>query len=337
LYGWHLFDQDIVKRIYLRDPQVFNERGLVCPLIGHDHGPLEWAIYAKHEKATELHGSPLISFRASPTFVYKDTLDNFIVGRDLMRQALEGTWAKAETWRLGFENSEDALSWNVFRLLQETGHLRTAVRLFAGVDTDEEPELYLWGRRVGFDTVGEWANLTKIRDELEPRPLNLATGRRHQQTEPDVVLHVRSWGWIFIEAKFGSKTDTYKTDRIEEWIGRYSAPCPGAFDEAAIRTIDRARFPQQLLRNLAFAYRMREHTEQAIVVALVREADTAEIVSWVAQCLVPNGPLQFARSTWEALYRALPVDPSLKRLRDYFESKSVGLRPAFAITSVQGV
>jgi hypothetical protein len=331
MYGWRSFEPEIVNGIYRRDPRALNEAGLVCPLVGHEHGPLPWRIYAKREKATEPHGSPAISFRASPTFIYEQPLDNFIVGHQMIRQALAGAWGKAETWRLGFENSEDALSWNVFRSLQESGHLRLAARLLGGVDTAEEPELYLWGRRIGLDTVGEWANLTKIRDELEPRPPNLARGRRHHQTEPDVVLHVGGWGWIFIEAKLASKTDTYKTDRVEEWIGRYSVPCPGVFNEVAIRGVESAQFPQQLLRNIAFAYRMRERAEQAVVVALVRESDKTEIASWVTQCLMSDVPVPFRRGTWEGFYRALPVDPSVKLLRDYLESKSVGLRPAFAI------
>ena len=36
---------------------------------------------------------------------------------------MKGEWQKAETGRLGYENSEDAVSWNVFRSLQEAGQL----------------------------------------------------------------------------------------------------------------------------------------------------------------------------------------------------------------------
>jgi hypothetical protein len=66
------------------------------------------------------------------------------VGRDLLSQ-LTG---KAETWRLGNENSEDALTFNVFQSLQEAGALSEAVRLLAGVDVTTEPELIVWGRRL---------------------------------------------------------------------------------------------------------------------------------------------------------------------------------------------
>jgi len=75
--------------------------------------PHPWA-HGDYTKGTEPHGDPPVSFRVSPTYVLQDHLENFIVGRELV-DTLTG---KAETWRLGNENSEDALSFNVFRSLQ---------------------------------------------------------------------------------------------------------------------------------------------------------------------------------------------------------------------------
>ena len=50
-----------------------------------------------------------ISVSTKPTYIYEDKKSNFIVGRDILRQV-----SKVESWRLGFETSEDAVSWNVF-------------------------------------------------------------------------------------------------------------------------------------------------------------------------------------------------------------------------------
>lgn len=44
-----------------------------------------------------------------PTYIYRETERNFIVGKDIPSRI-----AKVENWRLGFETNEDALSWNVF-------------------------------------------------------------------------------------------------------------------------------------------------------------------------------------------------------------------------------
>jgi hypothetical protein len=77
-------------------------------------------------RGTDWHGSPSLRFHASPTFVLEKPLNNFNVGRTLVKEAPTGLWGKAETHRLGRENSEDAVTWNVFRAFQEAGELHLA-------------------------------------------------------------------------------------------------------------------------------------------------------------------------------------------------------------------
>ena len=117
-----------------------------------------------------------------------------------MKDALDGKWKKAETFRLGYENSEDAVSWNVFRSLQEAGQLGLAMKAFAGIEA-EDADLMLWGRRIDLDATAAVPELQRAPDMLE--------ATRRQPTEPDVVLRVPGWGWIFIEAKFSSLTSTH--------------------------------------------------------------------------------------------------------------------------------
>ncbi|MGA7710442.1 MAG: hypothetical protein WCA81_00950 [Rhizomicrobium sp.] len=69
----------------------------------------------------------------SKTFVYYNVaqnlndarLRNFIIRCDLASKVALGSAQKAESHRLGYEMSEDALSWNVFVSLAEAGKLRT--------------------------------------------------------------------------------------------------------------------------------------------------------------------------------------------------------------------
>src|SRR5439155_27287152 len=75
-------------------------------------------------------------------------LRNFRVQRDLaMEIALESS-SKAEKHRLGYEMSEDALSWNVFVALAEAKKLREAASFLTGRNVGAETDLYLWGERV---------------------------------------------------------------------------------------------------------------------------------------------------------------------------------------------
>jgi Restriction Endonuclease associating with ARP len=243
--------------------------------------------------------------------------------------SLRTSSGKAETWRLGNENNEDALSWNVFVSLQDAGLLGLAAQVLADCQAGTEPDLYLWGKRIGQDRLLSWPRLQRIRDELEPQ--DPATTKRRQQTEPDVVLHVRGWGWIFIEAKLSSPTHVYRLDRREEWIGRYSTPCPNLFDEETIRSRALSTFPEQLLRNVAFAHCLAKAGDKATVVALVRERDRTAIEEWAGGCMMSDAPVRVVRRSWESLHAALPADAKVGRLRNYLEDKSVNLRRAFSI------
>ena len=180
---------------------------------------------------------------------------------------------KAETGRLGNENSEDALSFNVFRSLQEAGALGEAARLLAGADVTTEPELIVWGRRVCDATTQPAPELHAALTELETW--------RGQKTEPDVILRVPGWGWIFVEAKLASPTSTFrgKPEKLKHWANVYGGS--GIFDLGAIEAADHTAFPEQLLRNVAVAHRMAGQ-ERAAGVALVRHVDAKSVEAWAA-------------------------------------------------------
>jgi hypothetical protein len=71
-----------------------------------------------------------------------------IVDGDLAAKRVIGHPFKHET-RLENENSEDALTWNVFRSLQRTGRLHEIARLITGQVLDDEPRLYPRALREG--------------------------------------------------------------------------------------------------------------------------------------------------------------------------------------------
>jgi hypothetical protein len=83
-----------------------------------------------------------ISVSTSPTYVFDDYRRNFIIDVPKLEQF---TMLKVESWRLGNERSEDALSWNVFVGLARLNQLAAAFACLTGIEVDVEPELYLWG------------------------------------------------------------------------------------------------------------------------------------------------------------------------------------------------
>ena len=66
---------------------------------------------------------------ADDTYSYADMRHNAIASPHLLATRIVGHPFKFESHRLGLERSEDMLSWNVFRSLQEAGCLRMLAQL----------------------------------------------------------------------------------------------------------------------------------------------------------------------------------------------------------------
>lgn len=331
-YGLSDIDPVVVEGYRQKDARFINhatDGGIVSPLKSEGRRWLKW-MEGDYNNGSEFHGNPPIQVRVSGTYIYQEATNNFIVGRPLVTEALSGVWKKAETRRLGWENSEDALTWNVFRILQEWGSLQWLTSAAGIPHSPQNPDLYLWGRRVEIDGTKEWPRLREVRREFEQD--------KRIQTEPDAVVHFPHWGWLFVEAKLSSKTTTYATkpERVDEWRCRYARRCPATFDEKSITNTRGARFPEQLLRNIAFASQIPTAGERAMVVALVRELDQTPIENWVKPCLTKDCAVQFRRLTWEGLYRSFPPGQRGSDLiRRYLMNKTVNLRAAFNFNGVQ--
>jgi len=54
-----------------------------------------------------------ISVSSAPTYIFRERIRNIIVGREMFHR-IANKKNKVESGRLGYETSEDALTWNVF-------------------------------------------------------------------------------------------------------------------------------------------------------------------------------------------------------------------------------
>jgi hypothetical protein len=290
----------------------------------------------------------------SNTFVYWNGIDhqdearlrNFRVRADLAREIALGSGQKAESHRLGYEMSEDALSWNVFVSLAEARKLRHAVRFLTGRSVDEEPDLYLWGKLI--DVRGgkrmRFGPLDAVRARLE-RDIE------RFKTEPDVMLVLDRQLLVCIEAKFSSGNPIAHEGRGEE--GQKQKPVDRAgllkryFDQATAATkriIDRDAigevFHSQLFRNVVFASEMANGSDWHVVNLVSKtqwkdENDSkgysfADPEPYVRSYLHENHRQCFRYKTWEELHRTLVKDdPDLGPLHTYLCSKSAHYRRAF--------
>ena len=220
--------------------------------------------------------------------------------------------------RWGHENSEDALTWNVFRTFEKAGKLSLLAALLTGerVQMVEPIELIPWSNHNG----SPWEPLEQARQHFKE-------GKRIP-TEPDVVLLSRS-GMVFVEAKFGSPNKRKEPD-----IYRYQV---GGFYKQYF-TADLASVSyHQLVRHFLFAAHIADQLgiRQFMLVNLVRRSSQQEpgnTSRHFGQGFLKK-PNQFRQATWEDIYdaflRSNDLPPELNLLRRYFENKTWNLQPAF--------
>lgn len=288
----------------------------------------------------------------SNTFVYwngvgnqdEARLRNFRIRLDLARDIALGSVEKAESHRLGYEMSEDALTWNVFVGLAEAGKLRRAVQVLTGRDIDAEPSLYLWGELIDVKRRerGRFQRLDTIRSRLE-------NDIKRFKTEPDVMLVLDGQLVICIEAKFGSGNPLANERRAEGGqkpvdraglLRRYLDPARPETNRIIYRDGIGMTFHSQLFRNVIFASEMANGWDWHVV-------NLASMTQWKGGRDSPQysykNPEEHVRSylhrdrqqcfsfrTWEELYRALiKDDPVLGLLNTYVRSKSAHYDRAF--------
>lgn len=277
----------------------------------------------------------------SGTYSYPEPSRNAIAAAELFGQRLVGHPHKHDTAKLGNENSEDTLSWNVFRSFQEAGALGTLATEVFGLPVAAEPQLYLWGLKVSDDSLSLWPLLTAARQRFESK---LPVDR--PPTEPDIALYLPGQYLALIEAKFGSENTAYWAGRprerksltFEELLSIYWDPSLQMLDLAQAKA--RQRLFYQLWRNTIFAEWMSQHdspTTQAYHFNLVREEAEGESAAEFHTLLHDGFRERFRRVTWESIYQVAKRNgPKLDRLCTYMETKTTKLKKAFRIPGPDG-
>jgi hypothetical protein len=293
-----------------------DDRGEVCP----DHG-----IYC-HRSGYGV------------TYTYRDVRRNIIVDAGLLAARMVRHPFKYESHRLGYERSEDALTWNVFRSLQTAGCLHVMARRITGLDIAEEPRLFLWGIELTGDSFAPWDLLIAARKRFERR---LPVDR--PKTEPDIALFLPGRYLVLIEAKFTSPNTAYadgaradaRSLTKNELLRIYQDPALRILDVQGAEAADRVYY--QLWRNMVFAEWMAQadgSTTRAYHANLTRAGFEAESCGQFRGLVNDAYSERFVHLTWEEIVAdADSLKPGLVGLQHYITLKTAGLVRAFTIAS----
>ncbi len=284
-----------------------------------------------------VHG---IRCHTSGTYSYDDVRRNIIVDADLVAERLVGHPFKYETDRLVGENSEDTLTWNVFRSLQKAGCLNVLAEQITGRAIRAEPKLYLWGLSLTDNTLELWDLLKAARKRFES---NLPVER--PLTEPDIALHLPGYYLILIEAKFTSSNPFYvdgprkdaKSLTKDELLDIYQDSALYILDVEKARRAERVYY--QLWRNMVFAEWMAladgkgTQAYHANLTMAGEENESCEHFNRLINLLFDG---RFVHLSWQEICFLITESPEFSGLRRYLETKTTGLVRVFTFSQCRG-
>ncbi len=227
------------------------------------------------------------------------------------------------------ESSEDAVTWTIFRHLEQTGQLRPVLAELGAApakESTEEPIMLLWGVPVPFDGARgqECADrLIQVIDEIQRNP--------RSRSEPDVVLDFGSTGVVFIEVKFTSVNES-KNPSYRGWAGHVEG-------SQAFRSPDRAKQSRlyELARNWRIGWEYAGERPFSLInlgqSGLFRGEKMADALSLFSSVLSQDVQHTFCQVEWLRLMQAILDKPRWLLKYDSDRGVSVGrldlVRPIF--------
>jgi len=251
------------------------------------------------------------------TYIYQDPLRNLLWHESEDTSLFAKVTKNKRDQRFGHENSEDALTWNIFRAFHREKRLHNLVDILVpNIKPLVEPLIFYWASK---ENGALWEQFEQSSDHF-----NEESQRR---TEPDIILFQPDGYLIFVEAKFGSTNERHIThlDRYREkdWFDEVFSNVPHNLYELMRHWL----LGTFVANSLGIPFTL---------VNLVRRAKEADIEEkfWRAYCN-PHSRRRFYRKEWEDIFDAVNI-ASLssnvnENIKHYFNNKTLDLQPAFSL------
>jgi len=268
------------------------------------------------------------------TFEYENELDNLLWKNEADLALLSNIKrnAKRES-RMGHDNSEDALTWNVFRFL-EMGHLLAGFLETLVKHSVENPEVFYWSYSQTQNNV--WPRLKEARKEFETVP--------GKGSEPDLIIQSNG-DLFFIEAKLTATNNTVLHSHNPEVQRKYEKGGNSWYQRVVhshFRTVAVTDKKYELLRLWLLGSWIAHRSDlNFCLVNLVPSEREVNIEEIFRKHIIENSRRTFVRATWESIYQFIldsQVDTKDKNVvLRYFENKTIGyknrlLQKAFSIS-----
>ena len=269
-------------------------------------------------------------FISPSTFEYPSELDNLLwkEGPDL--ELLEEIRAVKRESRMARDNSEDAVTWNVFRFLERNNLIEGFLNLIIGTALRPAEVIY-WSYSQKENA--SWSELNKARKEF---------GEEIERgSEPDIIIKTGT-ALFFVEAKLtaGNETKPSSTSNSK----KYETGGDGWFSEvfnSDYKTVAIVEKKYELLRFwLLGTWIAKQQDLDYYFINLVLSEREADIEDVFKRHIKENQRRRFLRVTWESIYQYIS-NRSLSKDKDimirFFENKTLGydgngrLQRAFSI------
>jgi len=267
------------------------------------------------------------------TFEYKNYTENLLWKEEPDLELLHRIALVKRENRIARDNSEDALTWNIFRYLEKENLLSNYLSRFSKIE-EKKPEVMYWSYSQTEKTT--WSKLDQARQEFERNP---AKG-----SEPDIIFKTDKTLFI-IEAKLNATNNTVPSSKDpvvkEKYVNGGLSWYQNVFT-LDFETLVVGNRKYELLRFwLLGSWMARQEGLNFVLINLVPAEKEKDIEEQFKKHILEEGNRTFLRDTWEGIYRFIQeaaVASTQKTLvLDYFQNKTSGynyqrkLQRAFSI------
>ena len=284
-------------------------------------------------KREEKFKCPIHNIYISPsTFEYQSELDNLLwkdqADLDLFKMIRT---VKRES-RIARDNSEDAVTWNVFRFLERNNLVEKILSPIIGVPLKSSEAIY-WSYSQKENS--SWSELNQAREEFGEEI--------KRSSEPDVIIKTDNT-LLFIEAKLTAGNETEPSNKSSS--KKYENAGDNLFSKvfkSDYKTIAIDEKKYELMRFwLLGTWIAKQQDLGFYLVNLVLSEREKDIEAIFKRHLYENQRTKFIRITWEDLYQQILINngsPGIDedRMIKYFRNKTIGydgngrLQKAFSI------